>query len=142
MALERLAAAPAYFSAPLVSEDQHEKIAADFRAAVAMSRDLGLDRIVVADNVTRDRFLTAGRHTDNPAPQAALASAATGPFFAIGAPVFGRHTSGRFDGTPCLDLFRATAGSDFHGEKVAPDRHFGSVGMDPAEFKALELRRA
>ena len=35
-----------------------------------------------------------------------------------------------------------TAGSDFHGEKVAPDRHFGSVGMDPAEFKALELRRA
>ena len=73
----RLAAAPAYFSAPLVSEDQHAKIAADFRAAVAMSRDLGLDRIVVADNVTRDRFLTAGRHTDNPAPQAALASAAT-----------------------------------------------------------------
>ena len=33
-----------------------------------------------------------------------------------------------------------TAGSDFHGEKVAPDRHFGSVGMDPAEFKALEAR--
>lgn len=34
-----------------------------------------------------------------------------------------------------------TAGSDFHGEKVAPDRHFGSVGMDPGEFKALEARR-
>jgi hypothetical protein len=34
-----------------------------------------------------------------------------------------------------------TAGSDFHGEKVAPDRHFGTVGMDPGEFKALEARR-
>ncbi len=34
-----------------------------------------------------------------------------------------------------------TAGSDFHGEKVAPDRHFGSVGMDPGQFKALEARR-
>jgi 3',5'-nucleoside bisphosphate phosphatase len=33
-----------------------------------------------------------------------------------------------------------TAGSDFHGEKVAPDRHFGSVGMDPAQFKLLEAR--
>ncbi len=35
-----------------------------------------------------------------------------------------------------------TAGSDFHGEKVAPDRHFGSVGMDPGQFKALEARRS
>jgi 3',5'-nucleoside bisphosphate phosphatase len=33
-----------------------------------------------------------------------------------------------------------TAGSDFHGEKVAPDRHFGSVGMNVAEFKKLEAR--
>lgn len=33
-----------------------------------------------------------------------------------------------------------TAGSDFHGEKVAPDRHFGSVGMDPSQFAALERR--
>ncbi|MBL8913489.1 MAG: PHP domain-containing protein [Archangium sp.] len=35
----------------------------------------------------------------------------------------------------------ATAGSDFHGEKVAPDRNFGSVGMDAAEFARLEARR-
>ncbi|MDP1829670.1 MAG: PHP domain-containing protein [Archangium sp.] len=34
-----------------------------------------------------------------------------------------------------------TAGSDFHGEKVAPDRQFGSVGMDVGEFQALEARR-
>jgi predicted metal-dependent phosphoesterase TrpH len=34
-----------------------------------------------------------------------------------------------------------TAGSDFHGEKVAPDRHFGSVAMDPAQFAQLEARR-
>lgn len=34
-----------------------------------------------------------------------------------------------------------TAGSDFHGEKVAPDRHFGSVAMEAGEFKALEERR-
>lgn len=34
-----------------------------------------------------------------------------------------------------------TAGSDFHGEKVAPDRHFGSVAMHAEEFKQLELRR-
>lgn len=33
-----------------------------------------------------------------------------------------------------------TAGSDFHGEKVAPDRRFGSVAMDEGEFKALEQR--
>ncbi len=35
-----------------------------------------------------------------------------------------------------------TAGSDFHGEKIAPDRHFGSVAMAPAEFTRLEARRA
>lgn len=35
-----------------------------------------------------------------------------------------------------------TAGSDFHGEKIAPDRHFGSVGMDANEFNRLEARRA
>jgi 3',5'-nucleoside bisphosphate phosphatase len=39
-----------------------------------------------------------------------------------------------------LDLV-PTAGSDFHGEKVAPDRHFGSVGMDPQDFARLEQRR-
>lgn len=33
-----------------------------------------------------------------------------------------------------------TAGSDFHGEKVAPDRHFGSVSMDVAAFDRLESR--
>jgi predicted metal-dependent phosphoesterase TrpH len=40
-----------------------------------------------------------------------------------------------------LDLV-PTAGSDFHGEKVAPDRHFGAVGMDPREFAQLEARRS
>jgi 3',5'-nucleoside bisphosphate phosphatase len=34
-----------------------------------------------------------------------------------------------------------TAGSDFHGMKVAPDRHFGAVEMDPVEFARLESRR-
>ncbi len=34
-----------------------------------------------------------------------------------------------------------TAGSDFHGAKVAPDRHFGNESMDPAEFARLEARR-
>lgn len=33
-----------------------------------------------------------------------------------------------------------TAGSDFHGEKVAPDRHFGSVSMAAAQLDALERR--
>ncbi len=35
-----------------------------------------------------------------------------------------------------------TAGSDFHGEKVAPDRHFGSVAMAPDQFARLEARRS
>jgi predicted metal-dependent phosphoesterase TrpH len=39
-----------------------------------------------------------------------------------------------------LDLV-ATAGSDFHGMKVAPDRRFGSEQMDGAEFVRLEARR-
>lgn len=39
-----------------------------------------------------------------------------------------------------LDLVK-TAGSDFHGEKVAPDRKLGSASMDPAWFAALEARR-
>lgn len=39
-----------------------------------------------------------------------------------------------------LDLV-PTAGSDFHGVKVAPDRRFGSVSMDPAELERLERRR-
>jgi hypothetical protein len=34
----------------------------------------------------------------------------------------------------------STAGSDFHGEKVAPDRRFGSVGMKSREFERLEKR--
>ncbi|MFZ5441204.1 MAG: PHP domain-containing protein [Myxococcota bacterium] len=38
-----------------------------------------------------------------------------------------------------LDLC-CTAGSDFHGEKVAPDRLFGSVSMDPAQLAQLEAR--
>lgn len=39
-----------------------------------------------------------------------------------------------------LDLV-ATAGSDFHGVKVAPDRRFGSVSMDAADLERLERRR-
>jgi predicted metal-dependent phosphoesterase TrpH len=39
-----------------------------------------------------------------------------------------------------LDLC-GTAGSDFHGEKVAPDRLLGSVSMTEAELAALERRR-
>lgn len=39
-----------------------------------------------------------------------------------------------------LDLV-PTAGSDFHGQKVAPDRHFGSVSMSPEDFARLEQRR-
>ena len=33
-----------------------------------------------------------------------------------------------------------TAGSDFHGKKVAPNRDFGQVTMRPAELAALEAR--
>lgn len=33
-----------------------------------------------------------------------------------------------------------TAGSDFHGETVAPNRHLGTVGMAPQAFAALEAR--
>jgi 3',5'-nucleoside bisphosphate phosphatase len=39
-----------------------------------------------------------------------------------------------------LDLV-PTAGSDFHGVKVAPDRKFGSEGMDAKELTRLEARR-
>jgi len=34
-----------------------------------------------------------------------------------------------------------TAGSDFHGEIVAPNRHLGSASMVPADFARLEARR-
>jgi 3',5'-nucleoside bisphosphate phosphatase len=34
----------------------------------------------------------------------------------------------------------ATAGSDFHGEKVAPGRHFGKVSMPPERLAELEAR--
>ncbi len=34
-----------------------------------------------------------------------------------------------------------TAGSDFHGARVAPRRHLGAVGMDPEELARLEARR-
>lgn len=34
----------------------------------------------------------------------------------------------------------ATSGSDFHGEKVAPGRHFGKVSMAPEALAALEQR--
>ena len=39
-----------------------------------------------------------------------------------------------------LDLV-ATAGSDFHGEAVAPGRMFGIVTMEPEELARLEARR-
>ncbi|MGC3997320.1 MAG: PHP domain-containing protein [Anaeromyxobacter sp.] len=39
-----------------------------------------------------------------------------------------------------LDLV-PTAGSDFHGEVVAPNRHLGDVSMDPELFEQLEKRR-
>lgn len=39
-----------------------------------------------------------------------------------------------------LDLV-PTAGSDFHGMKVAPDRHFGNEAMAPSDFARLEARR-
>ncbi len=35
----------------------------------------------------------------------------------------------------------ATAGSDFHGYTVAPNRHLGSVAMPPQSLAALEARR-
>lgn len=35
-----------------------------------------------------------------------------------------------------------TAGSDFHGVKIAPDRVFGSVSMNAGEFAKLRARRA
>ncbi len=34
-----------------------------------------------------------------------------------------------------------TAGSDFHGPAITPDRRFGAVTMSPAELSALEARR-
>lgn len=34
-----------------------------------------------------------------------------------------------------------TAGSDFHGEAVAPNRHLGSASMDPADLARLSARR-
>lgn len=39
-----------------------------------------------------------------------------------------------------LDLV-PTAGSDYHGEAVAPDRHLGTVTMSPDELERLEARR-
>jgi hypothetical protein len=40
-----------------------------------------------------------------------------------------------------LDLI-ATAGSDFHGEQVAPGRRLGTAAMSPADFDALRHRAA
>ncbi len=34
-----------------------------------------------------------------------------------------------------------TAGSDFHGEAIAPDRHLGEVSMAPEDLARLEARR-
>lgn len=51
------------------------------------------------------------------------------------------HVRERFMGWAAqLDLV-ATSGSDFHGEKVAPDRHLGTASMPPERFVALEGRR-
>jgi predicted metal-dependent phosphoesterase TrpH len=35
-----------------------------------------------------------------------------------------------------------TAGSDFHGEKVAPGRHLGTASMPPELFQKLRSRAA
>jgi predicted metal-dependent phosphoesterase TrpH len=40
-----------------------------------------------------------------------------------------------------LDLV-PTAGSDFHGPRVTPDRSLGMVSLDPAHFSRLEARAA
>ncbi len=40
-----------------------------------------------------------------------------------------------------LDLV-ATAGSDFHGEAVAPNRHLGTAAMPPEAFAELKRRAA
>lgn len=40
-----------------------------------------------------------------------------------------------------LDLI-ATAGSDFHGQQVAPGRRLGTASMSPADFDALRRRAA
>lgn len=51
------------------------------------------------------------------------------------------HVRERFLGwAKQLDLV-ATSGSDFHGEKVAPDRHLGTASMLPERLWALEARR-
>jgi predicted metal-dependent phosphoesterase TrpH len=34
-----------------------------------------------------------------------------------------------------------TAGSDYHGEAVSPDRRLGQVTMDPEDLMRLEQRR-
>jgi predicted metal-dependent phosphoesterase TrpH len=39
-----------------------------------------------------------------------------------------------------LDLV-PTAGSDYHGPAIAPDRHFGDVSMSPDDLARLEARR-
>lgn len=51
------------------------------------------------------------------------------------------HVRERFAGWAAqLDLV-PTAGSDFHGEKVAPDRHLGTASMPADRLAALEARR-
>ena len=39
-----------------------------------------------------------------------------------------------------LDLV-PTAGSDYHGEQISPDRHFGDVTMPAEQLARLEARR-
>lgn len=52
-----------------------------------------------------------------------------------------KHVQERFLGWAAqLDLV-PTSGSDFHGEKVAPDRHLGTAAMPPERLAALEARR-
>ncbi len=51
------------------------------------------------------------------------------------------HVRERFLGwAQQLDLI-PTSGSDFHGEKVAPDRHLGTASMPPERLAALKARR-
>lgn len=69
LAAANLRAAPPYFSAAMVDPERHDAIAERFRRAVGYARALGLDRIVIADDMTRERFFSAGRHADAPADE-------------------------------------------------------------------------
>lgn len=61
-----IAPAPPYFSASLADRGRHAASEAAFRPVLGYARELGLRHVVVADDMTRERFLTAGRHAAEP----------------------------------------------------------------------------